>query len=258
MIGKPRIVSCLVGALGAVLIAGMAYGQTGVEDVVAEEQRRIRGAQQAQEQIDTLVNTTQERFQEYLILQREIENLQVYNRLLDAQIEAQDRQIRDIRRSISQVTVIERQMLPLMTRMIDGLETFIELDMPFFIEQRRARVAQLRELMTRADVDAAEQFRVVLQAWQTEIDYGRFRDTYTAELNINGTRREVDFLVVGRVALLYITPDGRQAGAWDNDTRQWVPVGREYHDEIRQGIQSLSDPSLSLFMIPVAPPEEGN
>jgi hypothetical protein len=258
MIRKPRSASLLVGALGAVFAAVVAYGQARVGDIVEEEQRRIRSGQQAQEQIDAIVSTTRERFDEYQVLLREIDNLEVYNTLLDRQIESQQRQVRDLRRSISQVQVIERQMLPLMTRMIDGLETFIELDMPFYLEERRALVAELRELMGDAEVTAASQFRMVLQAWQTEIDYGRHREVYTAELNLNGTRREVDFLMIGRVALLYLTPDGRHAGAWDNRTREWVPVSREYHDEIRQGMRSVEDVSLSFFMIPVTPPEEGN
>ena len=114
--------------------------------------------------------------------------------------------------------------------MIDGLERFVELDVPFLIGERTERVASLKDLLERSDVTAAEKFRVVMEAWQIENDYARTIYTYTDDLDIGGVTREVDVLQVGRVALLYQTADGAQSGAWDQRTRQWVPVGNEYRN----------------------------
>lgn len=248
----------LVCALGALPVTGTALAQ-GVDDIVALEERRIQQARQAQEQIDAVVNTTQARFRDRQAVLKEIENLQAFNTVLEVQVQTQERQLRELRTSISQVGIIQRQVIPLMTRMVDSLEQFIELDTPFFIERRRARVANLRELLPRADLTPADQFRQVLEAWQTENDYGRYPEVYTAEIALNGTVREVDILKIGRIALLYLTPDGRQAGAWDNERREWVPIHRDYHEQIRQGFQAFEgDVSKAFFMIPITPPEEGS
>lgn len=255
MRGKPHG-ALLASALGGILIAGLAHGQ-GVDGVISAEQERIQQAQEAQDQIDTIAETTRSRFDEYQILLKEIDGLVVYNGLLQNQIDDQNRQLADLRTSIDGVTVIERQILPLMTRMIDGLETFISLDVPFLLDTRMARVEELRALLNRSDVTTAEQFRNVMQAWQTENDYGRFPETYAGVLEIGGANREVDFLKLGRVALLYVTPDDAVAGAWDQRTREWVPLTQNDAAAIRRGI-AMVDGGLTpeLFAIPVAPPQE--
>lgn len=254
---KPRSSHALLGLLVG-LATGPSFGQT-VQSVIRAEQTRIAQAQQQQDQIDDIVKTTRSRFDEYQGLLKEIDGLQVYNNLLQAQIDDQNRQLDELRTSIDQVSVIERQMLPLMTRMIDSLEQFIELDMPFLLNERRERVAFLRDLLNRSDVTAAEQFRNVMDAWQREMnDYGRNSETYYDTIMLGGQRREVQILRIGRTALLYLTPDGTESGAWDQKARQWVTLDRSYNAEIRSGIQSLqAGGEPALFFIPVAPPEEG-
>ncbi len=238
--------------------AGTASGQALVEELVSIEERRLEAARESQERIEAIVDVTSRRFEDWQATLKEVENLVAWNRLVNRQVEVQEQELRDLRTSISQVTLIERQILPLMTRMIDSLEAFIAMDIPFYQQRRRARVVELRELLTRADVTAAEQFRRVLEAWQTENDYGRYMDAYTGTLSLNGVAREVDFLKVGRIAFMYLTPDGSQAGVWDQNRREWIEISRDYHDEIRQGFEAYAgDVSKAIFMIPISPPEEG-
>ena len=256
MRGKPHGALLLTGALG-ILIANAAVGQ-GVSAVISVEEERIQQAQRAQDQIDDIAETTRARFDEYQILLKEIDGLVVYNDLMQAQIDDQNRQLADLRESIDGVTVIERQILPLMTRMIDGLERFISFDVPFRLEERKRRVESLRQLLTRADVTTAEQFRNVMQAWQIENDYGRFADTYTGELMIGDVMREVDFLMVGRLSLYYVTPDNGLAGAWDDRERNWVALTRDDAAQIRQIISLLVSGTApgNLFMLPVLPAQD--
>lgn len=256
MRGIPHSALLPFGALGGVLIANLAFGQ-GVSGVISAEQQRIQQAQQAQAQIDDIAETTRSRFDEYQILLKDIDGLVVYNDLLQNQIDDQERQLAELRNSIDSVTLIERQVLPLMTRMIDGLETFISLDVPFLLEERMARVESLRALLRRSDVTTAEQFRNVMQAWQVENDYGRFPETFTGELQIDGRDREVDFLKLGRVALLYVTPDDAVAGAWDQRSREWVALTTEDAEAIRDGIAVVEGRTTPImFQVPVAPPQE--
>lgn len=247
----------LVSTLGAIFCAEMVAGQA-VDRILAAEETRIQQAQASQNVIDGIVEETRETVEEYRGVIKEIEGLKVYNTLLDRQIADQEQELRNLRTSIDSVTDIERQILPLLTRMIDGLERFVALDVPFLAEERTARVAGLRELLGRADVTSAEKFRVVMEAWQIENDYGRTIFAYTGELQIDGDNREVDFLQIGRVSLIYQTPDGVNTGVWDQVTRSWVPLGSAYRNSIRQGLRlARNQVGPSLLLIPIAAPEEG-
>ena len=256
MIAKRNVV-LLISTLGAIFTAEMVAGQA-VDQIVAAEERRIQQAQAAQDTIDEVVEETRDLTEEYRSVMKEVDGLLVYNTLLDRQIADQNQELDNLRTSIDSVTVIERQILPLLTRMIEGLERFVALDMPFLQEERSDRVANLVSLLERSDVTAAEKFRVVMEAWQIENDYARTIFTYTDELDIGGVTREVDVLRIGRVALLYQTADGAQSGAWNQRDRTWEAVGNEFRNSIRQGIRlARNQVAPDLILIPLAAPEEG-
>lgn len=256
MIAKRNVV-LLISTIGAIFTAEMVAGQA-VDQIVAAEQRRIQQAQAAQDEIDAVVDQTRDLTDEYRAVMKEVDGLVVYNTLLDRQIADQNQQLDQLRASIDQVSVIERQILPLLTRMIEGLERFVALDMPFLEEERTARVENLKTLLERSDVTAAEKFRVVMEAWQIENEYGRTIEAYTGELDIDGNTREVDFLRIGRVALLYQTPDGVNSGAWDQANRRYVAVGNEFRNAIRQGLRlARNQVGPDLLLLPISAPEEG-
>jgi Protein of unknown function (DUF3450) len=247
----------LAGAIGGLLCLQIATAQT-VDQLFRAGEERIQQAQAQQDEIDAIQDVTEDRFEEYQTLLREIEDLTVYNNLLRAQVNAQRRELSQLYASIDEVGLIERQILPLMTRMITGLERFIQLDVPFLLDERLARVATARNTLTRSDVTAAEQFRFVMEAWLIEMeDYGTTGELYTDEIvTPDGVTREVELLRVGRVALIYLTPDGNQAGAWDKENREWVRLDDSWLDDIRAGFDAYRTETPALFIVPLAAPEE--
>jgi len=155
------------------------------------------------------------------------------------------------------VTVIQRQMTPLVVRMIDGLEQFVDLDVPFHIQERKDRVAFLRRNLDRSDVTVAEKMRQVLEAYKIENEYGRKIDSYKGTVDINGSERDVNFLRIGRIALLYQTTDTEVSGAWDQANRQFVQVSRgEYRSAIMKGLRiARNEASIDLMTMPIPAPE---
>lgn len=256
-------------AIGAGLVAATALAAFGasnpasaqsVDDILEAEQQRLQRARDAQDQIDELAQETRSLFNERQRVLQDIEGVEVYNRMMQARVDDQNETLANLRSSIDRVTDVERRMLPLMQRMLAGLERFIENDVPFLLDERRARVERLRNLLTRADVSVAEQFRSVLEAWQIEMnDYGQNSEVYTDEITaLDGTTREVQFLRIGRIALMYITPDGSLAAAWNKETESWEELPSDYVSAIQTGIDIIEgDITPRLFLIPVLPPEEG-
>jgi hypothetical protein len=119
-------------------------------------------------------------------------------------------------------------------------------------------VTSLTDVLNRADVTAAEKFRVVMEAWQIENDYGRTIEAYTDTVELDGTTREVDVLRIGRVALLYQTPDGQVSASWDKNLNQWVEVDNGFRNAIRNGIRlARNQIGPDLLLLPIAAPQEG-
>jgi ABC-type transporter Mla subunit MlaD len=243
----------------AIVLAGLSAGVHAqqVSQVLQAETRNVRIAQESQDRIDKVVGQTRSLVDQYKAVNKEIDGLNVYNQLLERQVNNQQTEITDITESIDQVTVIERQILPLMVRMLQGLEQFVSLDVPFLQEERNKRVETLKAMLDRSDVSVAEKFRRVLEAYQIENDYGRTIESYKGTVDIGGTDRAVDFLRVGRVAYVYQTEDASDTGAWDQAKRQWVDLGDDYRSQVRTGIAiAQKQQAPDLLMLPIPAPED--
>ena len=68
--------------------------------------------------------------------------------------------------------------------------------------ERAERIAKRRAMMERADVTNAEKYRRILEAYQIENDYGRTLEAYKGKLDLGDRSFDVDFLRIGRLALL--------------------------------------------------------
>ena len=234
------------------LVLGTQASATTLNDIFQAAERMNQAATRSQAKIDALTEETRKLLNEYKTVLKEIEGLRVYNRQLEKQIGNQEQEMAQLSTSIDEVTVIERQITPLMLRMIDGLEQFVDLDMPFLLKERNDRIDRLREMMDRADVAVSEKFSQVLRAYQIENEYGRTMETYGDTIVIGGTERKVDILKVGRVALVYQTPDGEETGMYNKNTGQFEPVADDYQASVRQGIRmARQQATQDMFSIPV-------
>lgn len=222
-------------------------------DPVVENAAEInQSARQSQLTIDSISESMQERLQQYKQITKEIDGLQVYTQQLQQQVANQQQEMTDLNDSIDQVSFVERQVTPLMMRMIDSLATFTELDVPFLQQEREQRIAGLRELMERANVDVSEKFRRVMEAYQIEADYGRNIEAYTAEHDVNGNVQDVTFLRIGRVALIYKTRDGEHLGLWNQEERQWQSLDSSHLIAIDQAISiARKQKAPDLLMLPL-------
>ena len=234
----------------------MAQNET-LDSILAVSSSKNKAARVSQAKIDKLSEQTRDLYTQYKTVMKQVDGLKVYNARLQRQIDNQIRRIAQIEASIDQVTVIQRQMTPLVIRMVDGLEQFVSLDVPFHLEERQRRVEFLRNNLDRSDVTVAEKFRQALEAYKIENEYGRKIDTYEGSVEIAGVERDVSFLRIGRIALLYQSIDGETAGAWDQDARTWVELdGRAYQNAIRQGIRIADKTAvIDLMNLPVSAPE---
>lgn len=235
----------------SVAIVAQAPAQTLAEAVETRTQANGEG-QSSQAEVDQLSDETDAITSEYRSTLKQIESLLVYNRQLSGLIDTQLAEMASIQSQIDEIEVVERGVSPLMERMISSLEAFVALDVPFLEEERARRVEGLRELMNRADVTNAEKYRRIVEAFQIENDYGRTIEAYRGML-IDG--KTVDFLRVGRIALVYQTLDGEETGVWDQNGLDWVVLDDSYRTPIKQGLKiarKQSAPDMIELPLPAA------
>jgi hypothetical protein len=230
-----------------------AFGAN-VDEVTKVGEQRAAEGKAAQEQVDKLGDQVGDIETEYKQVVKVVDGLKVYNGLLQKQVDNQVAEMGELSSSIDKVSLIERQIVPLMVRMLDSLEEFIRLDVPFLGEERGERLERLRGMMERSDVTAAEKFRQILEAYEIENEYGRTIEAYKGTLEVAGKNREVDFLRVGRVALLYQTVGGEHTGSWDQAKRGWQPLAPEqYKQDVAKGLRvARKQVAPDLLVLPIA------
>lgn len=242
--------------VGAVF-ASASYADQALDSVLAVGQSKVAQAKKSQVRINKLQDDTSTLIDKYKQVSKTIEGLRVYNAQLDKQLTSQRDIMGKLEGSIGQITVIQRQIQPLVLEMLEAVRQFIELDAPYKKETRLARVDKLSAMMSDADVTIAEKFRQVLEIYSIESEYARKIDTYSEEININGETLNVDVLAIGRVALMYQTVDGSRTGVWDRKTEKWVDLDAgQYRSEIRNAVRIAQKKAQNDIMrLPIPAPE---
>ncbi len=232
--------------IASAMIGTFAFGSTAVsadplENLHKEEAKIHTAAKKSQEKINSLFEQAQDLLVEYRAVVDETENLKVYNDYVASLVADQERNIASLQSQIDSIEETKQNIVPLMFRMIDSLETFIQLDVPINLDERLARIDRLREIMTNSNVTVSEQFRQVLEAYQIENEYGAKIASYQGDINVDGTNVKVDFFNLGRTALLALSLDQKNAWVWNNESRAWEKLGDEYLSSVVTAVRMANN-----------------
>jgi hypothetical protein len=250
-----RLTKLSAAFLAIFITAGSSVAQEekALEPAVQKATEINESAAKSQQKINSITDQIDNKLQQFKAINKETTGLDVYNGQLQKQIDNQMQEMADLNASIDGVSIIERQITPLMMRMITGLEQFVELDVPFLAQERNKRVVELQAMMDRADIAPSEKFRRVMEAYQVEMDYGRTLEAYSGLHTIDGQERDVDFLRVGRTALIYQTRDASLQGTWNKQTRQWEALSSSYRTQVTKGLRMAKKQlAPDLLMLPIA------
>lgn len=250
-----RALALLVSAGAVALVAAPAGAQT-LDSAVAAQGEADKAAATSQKRINEIRDRLQDASSRYAAAQADADSLEKYNAQLEKQVTAQRDEMASIEKQLLDIETTNREVQPLMQRMVDALERFIALDVPFLLEERTQRVKSLQEMMTRADVTISEKYRRIMEAYQIELENGRTLDTYDGVLTKDGVERTVSFVRLGRISLMYQSLDGAETGYWDAASKQWV-VDNSYADAVAEARRvAKKDGAPDLLTIPVPAPQE--
>jgi hypothetical protein len=254
LLSKSRLAGALPLA-GLMALAPVAAQTSPLPAAIVAQTQANTAAGESQKNIDRLAEETSRMLEEYRGLLRRIETLDGYNNQIEKIVLSQDKEVASYNQQLDRLETTNREVVPLMLKMLDTLDQFVKLDIPFLPEERANRVTNLREMMDRADVNTSEKYRRILEAYQVEMEYGRTIEAYQGSQTVNGTTRKVDFLRFGRVGLYYQTLDGDEVGCWEQATRQWKVLDSSYRFGVRQGLQiARKQIAPDLIKLPINAP----
>jgi len=241
-------------AAAGLMISAVAAAQSTatVDRAVNEQVGTEEAAQQTQGRIEQLDDQTRQAVAEYRAVIQETDSLRRYNEQLQATLKSQIEEMETMQRQLGEIETTAREIVPLLQKMLNTLEEFVKLDLPFLPEERAQRIADLKDMMTRADVSIAEKFRRIVEAYQIEMEYGRTLEAYQGKIG----ERTVEFLRAGRASLMYQTLDGSESGYWDAERKDWVS-DNDYADAVTAGLKiAKKQAAPDLLFVPVSAPKE--
>ncbi len=227
----------LPSILGLAILNTSVAETTTLDSAVETKLQSQKDVVKSQNKVDTLVTETKDLVQEYRDAIRKTDSLGTYNGQLSKLIKQQKVSLNAIKRQLDNVEETQRNIVPLMIKMIDTLGKFVELDLPFLTQERQQRVADLKSIMDRPDVTLPDKYRRIMEAYQIEMEYGRTIEAYSDTVEIDSQKYTVDVLRVGRLLISFQTLDGKMSGVWNKESKSWEKLSSEYDRSIKQGIQ---------------------
>ena len=253
--------SNLLGMLLTVVTLSFFAGQASateeqLDNVFSELEATKQVHQRAESRVSASVERRRDLISEYVRLERELENRQIYNSELNLQIRNQKARVAVLRNSLVKVDQVQDALPPLLRKMTDVMKQFIMADLPFSQEARLANVQAVEETLLQP-IPISQKVSTVLDLYEQELAYGKTIDAYADNVNIDGRDREVKILRWGRVAMIYQTPDTYNAGLYDAQSGDWKALTLHHRNEINKAIRMAEKlASLDLVILPIHAPKD--
>ena len=233
-----------------------ASEQVQLDKVTSAQKQNNKEAKASQEKITKIANEIRTIVDDYRLVNRRIDNTKIYNQQLRDLIQSQKEEMVSIKKQIEGLKNTNKEIMPLMARMLENLKKFISIDIPFLPDERKNRLTALKTMMSRADVSTSEKYRRLLEAYQVENEYGRTIEAYKGIQEHDGQELTVDFLRIGRLNLIYQSVDRKKAGYWNQQERRWVYLSNTYSKTVRKGIRmARKQLAPDLIKLPIPSPK---
>lgn len=241
---------------GGHLSVAAAPEAQGLNPALNTQQVIQKESKKSQQTVDALDDETQELLAQYRLVNKALDDLVTYNAQMRRLLADQRTEMAAVERQLDEIEVTKRGIVPLLEHMVAVLERFIALDTPFLPKERGMRVAELREMLNRADVALPEKYRRILEAYRIETEYGHTIEAYSGELHQQEDIRTVEFLRLGRTALYYLSFDAKTAGYWDRQEKRWQFLPERFRESIAQGLRiAKKQAPPDLIRLPISAPQ---
>ena len=159
---------------------------------------------------------------------------------LEVKISRSDLNLKDLQRELNKLKEINQdkyksydELTPVIEKSISSLRTSIKGSLPFKIKER---LQALDDIEHRLNSSIISPNKAANQLWayvEDELMIGRSSGIYNESINIGGEDKLVKVLRIGKIAMIYKTPD-EGYGVFRKQENKWVQVAIEGGDNTRQ------------------------
>jgi len=240
-------------------LASQVHGQA-VEPALDASRQAAEGTRESQEEINEIDARIQELLGDYRANLRQLEQLNRYNESQRRQAEAQRQEKESLTEDINNIASLQRAVQPLMQDMVDALDRLVDADLPFLVNERRARVERLQNLMEDPSSSPAQRYRLLIEAYQIEAEYGRTVEAYRSDIETSERSYEdVDVLRIGRYLLVFKTDDDAVLKRYDAESGNWVDLDKSFMPDVKTAMRVAREQiPPELLYIPVTAPESAD
>lgn len=211
-----------------------------LDQAIQNGESATQRAASVQQQINQLDDERSDMVREYRTLLQRRDAAELYARQQEKVVESQNREVESLTEQLGRIDEITAETVPMLVDMVADLKTFVAADLPFKMDMRQARLDGLDAALETANVSTAEQYRLIIEAYQAEMEYGSTIDTWQEEQMVNDSPQTVDKFQYGRVAYVWITTNDSQGARWDRATGGWVPLEGNMIPAVREAIRVAS------------------
>lgn len=250
-------------ALGLTLSAGIltsVRAEPPVQELIQQKKTANQALAKSQARIDAVSEQSASLVQEYRALSESLIALRAQNAQLEKAVADQGKELASLDEQVLRVAKVRNELDPLLSRMVQALDDFVDLDLPFLGKERKARSRELHALLAGSKASVTTKARRVFEAYLVELGYGQTLEAYEDQISLGDQTTAVMMLRVGRVGLYYLTLDEAQAGRFNPETRRFESVDAELIPGIKTSIRVAQKRAVpQLITIPVArtPLQEG-
>ncbi len=246
----------ILGSAALMLAVIGAPAQAQLNPALDLSERTARDTATSQQRIDQLDDQTARLLNDYRANLKQLEAARRYNASLNRNIDAQNREIARLTEDIENVEGLQRAMQPLMEQMAETFGDIVNADLPFLIEERATRAARLQSILDDPSMTVAQRYRLIVEAYQIENEYGRTIGTKAGTIGEGENALTGDFLQIGRIALIFKTPDDSVLRIWDTAENAFVDLDRgKYLQDVKFGLRMAKEQTApNIMFVPVKPP----
>jgi len=229
---------------------------TGWADEIGEamdaSQQTLRAARESQARINKLDDETRALQEKERAAEWRAQQMAAYAGQLEQEAQAEEAQRAELEAELKRIAAIEKELRPLMERMLAQLDQWVAADVPFLQASRRQRVEDLKALLADPQRGVADQYRRILDAYRTEVDYGYSLSTEEAEADLGQGPEKVAVVRLGRVGMYCLSGDGDRAGYWDMSSKRWRALDDDAAEDVARALAvAREEAPPELLVLPV-------